>query len=180
MESAALPLNYQEDNLMLKKLAVVAVLAAFPIGAMAAGASSDASGGCGVGSKLFEGQKGVAPQVLAMTTNGWLGQTFAVSSGTSGCSQDGVVKSNWKTAMFIDGNKDKLARDMSTGSGEALESLAKLIGVKNQDKAAFFRVTKENFARIFASDNPTTEQVVASLKQVLAADGQLAQYAQSV
>ena len=82
--------------------------------------------------------------------------------------------------VFIDGNKDKLARDMSTGSGEALESLAKLIGVKDQDKTAFFRATKENFARIFASDHPTTDQVVASLKQVLSADGQLAQYAQAI
>ncbi len=165
---------------MLKKLAVIAVIVAFPVGAMAAGAAPDASGGCGVGSKMFEGQRGVAPQVLAMTTNGIAQQTFAVSSGTSGCSQDGVVKSNWKTAMFIDGNKDKLARDMSTGSGESLESLAKLIGIQDQDKAAFFRATKENFARIFASDNPTTDQVVASLKQVLSADGQLAQYAQAI
>ena len=164
---------------MLKKLAVVAVIAAFPASAMAAG-SMDASGSCGVGSKLFEGKRGIAPQVLAMTTNGTFFQTIAVTAGTSGCSQDGVVKSNWKTAMFIDGNKPKLARDMSTGSGETLESLAKLIGVKDQDKAAFFHATKENFARIFASDNPTTDQVVASLKQVLSADSQLAQYARSI
>ena len=82
--------------------------------------------------------------------------------------------------MFIDGNKDKLARDMSTGNGEALESLAKLIGIQDQDKASFFKATKDNFARIFASDNVTTDQVVASLKQVLAADGQLAKYSQSI
>jgi len=164
-----------------KKLIVVALVMAFPVGVMAAGAAApDASGGCGVGSKLFENQRGVAPQVLAMTTNGMLGQIFAVSSGTSGCSQDGVVKSNWKTSMFIDGNKTKLARDMSTGSGETLESLAKLIGIQDQHKAAFFQATKDNFSRIFASDNLTTDQVVASLKQVLASDSELAQYSQSI
>ena len=164
--------------MMKKKLAVVALLAAIPVGAMAA---QDNIGSCGWGSKLFDGQRGVAPQVLGATTNGSTGnQTFGISSGTSGCTQDGVVKSTWKTAMFIDGNKPKLARDMSTGSGESLESLAKLIGIQDKDKAAFFRATKENFARIFPSDNPTTDQVVASLKQVLAADGQLAQYAQSI
>ncbi|MHB8535935.1 MAG: DUF3015 domain-containing protein [Sulfuricaulis sp.] len=161
-----------------KKLMVVALAGMLPIGAMAA---NDNIGTCGWGAKLFDGQRGVAPQVLAVTTNGTSGnQTFAISSGTSGCTQDGVVKSSWKTAMFIDGNKPKLARDMSTGSGETLESLAKLIGVKDQDKTAFFRATKENFARIFASDNATTDQVVASLKQVLAANSQLAQYAQSI
>ena len=165
---------------MLKKLAVVAVIAAFPVGAMAAGGSADASGSCGVGSKLFENQRGIAPQVLAMTTNGTFFQTVGVTLGTSGCTQDGVVKSNWKMAMFIDGNKDKLAHDMSTGSGEALESLAKLIGIQDQHKAAFFQATKDNFSRIFASDNSTTDQVVASLKQVLAADSVLAQYTQSI
>ncbi len=165
---------------MLKTLAVVAVIAVFPVGAMAAGGSADASGSCGVGSKLFENQRGVAPQVLAMTTNGTFFQTVGVTLGTSGCTQDGVVKSNWKMAMFIDGNKDKLARDMSTGSGETLESLAKLIGIQDQHKAAFFQATKDNFARIFASDNVTTDQVVASLKQVLATDSELAQYSQSI
>jgi Protein of unknown function (DUF3015) len=161
-----------------KKLMVVALAGMLPVAAMAA---QDNIGSCGWGAKLFDGQRGIAPQVLAVTTNGTSGnQTFGITSGTSGCTQDGVVKSSWKTAMFIDGNKDKLARDMSTGSGESLESLAKLIGVKDQDKTAFFRVTKENFARIFASENPTTDQVVASLKQVLSADGQLAQYAQAI
>lgn len=167
--------------MLKKKLVIIALVMAFPVGVMAAGAAApDASGGCGVGSKLFENQRGVAPQVLAMTTNGIAQQTFAVSSGTSGCSQDGVVKSNWKTSMFIDGNKTKLARDMSMGSGEALESLAKLIGIQDQHKAAFFQATKDNFARIFASDNVTTDQVVASLKQVLASDSELAPYSKSI
>ena len=165
--------------MLKKKLVIVALVMAFPVGSMAAG-TPDASGGCGVGSKLFENQRGVAPQVMAMTTNGIAQQTFAVTSGTSGCSQDGVVKSNWKTSMFIDGNKAKLARDMSTGSGEALESLAKLIGIQDQHKAAFFQATKDNFSRIFAADNVTTDQVVASLKQVLASDSELAPYSKSI
>ena len=161
-----------------KKLVVVALMLSFPVGAMAA---NENVGGCGWGSKLMDGNRGIAPQVLAVTTNGTSGnQTFGISSGTSGCTQDGVVKSSWKTAMFIDGNKTKLARDMSTGSGETLESLAKLIGIQDQHKAAFFQATKDNFSRIFAADNVTTDQVVASLKQVLAADSVLAQYTQSI
>jgi hypothetical protein len=144
-------------------------------------ASENNIGSCGWGSKVFDGQRGLAPQVLGATTNGTLGnQTFGITSGTSGCTQDGVVKSTWKTAMFIDGNKTKLARDMSMGSGEALESLAKLIGVQEQHKAAFFQATKDNFARIFSSDSVTTDQVAASLKQVLAANSELAQYSQSI
>jgi len=162
-----------------KKLAVVALMVAFPVGAMAAGENN--TGSCGWGAKLFDGQRGIAPQVLAATTNGTSGnQTFGITTGTSGCTQDGVVKSNWKTAMFIDGNKTKLARDMSTGSGETLESLAKLIGIQDQHKAAFFQATKDNFSRIFATDNVTSEQVMASLKQVLASDSELASYSKSI
>ncbi len=162
-----------------KKILAVALVGLIPTGVMAAGENN--TGTCGWGAKLFDGQRGIAPQVLAATTNGTSGnQTFGISSGTSGCTQDGVVKSNWKTAMFIDGNKDKLARDMSTGNGEALESLAKLIGIQDQHKAAFFKATKDNFAQIFASDNSTTGQVLASLKQVLATDSELAKYSQSI
>jgi len=146
-----------------------------PFSAMAAGENN--IGSCGWGSKLFDGQNGVGPQVLGATTNGTFGnQTFGITSGTSGCTQDGAVKSTWKTAMFIDGNKEKLARDMSLGQGETLDSLAKVMGVREEDKAAFFLATKENLGRIFATENASTDQILASLKEVLAENSTLARY----
>lgn len=164
---------------MKMKLVLATLITALPITAMAAGENN--IGSCGWGSKVFQGQRGIAPQVLGATTNGTSGnQTFAITSGTSGCTQDGAVSSTWKTAMFIDGNKDKLAQDMSKGNGESLQSLAALIGVKEADKAAFYRATKENFAQIFGSDNLSADQIAAGLKQVLAADSSLAQYAAAV
>lgn len=159
----------------MKKLVAIAVVAAFPVAAMAAGENN--VGACGWGSKLFEGQAGIAPQVLAATTNGTFGnQTFAVTSGTSGCTQDGAVASNWKTAMFIDGNKEKLARDMSVGSGEALDSLAHLIGLGDVDRAAFNQLAKDNLARIFPNEDVATQQILASLREVMAGDARLARY----
>jgi hypothetical protein len=160
---------------MKKLLTVVAVAAVFPVSAMAAGENN--IGNCGWGSKLFDGQSGIAPQVLAVTTNGTFGnQTFGITSGTSGCTQDGAVKSNWRTALFIDGNKDALARDMSVGSGETLDSLAHLLGVQSQDRAAFNRAAQENMAKIFARDDAQTAEIMAALRQVLGADAQLARY----
>jgi hypothetical protein len=82
----------------------------------------------------------------------------------------------WRTAMFIDGNKHKLARDMSVGSGEALDSLAHLLGVDAQDRAAFASLAKDNLARIFPSDEAATREIVASLREVMAADARLARY----
>lgn len=156
---------------MKKKLMVVALAGLFPLGAMAAGENN--VGSCGWGSKLFQGQRGMAPQVLAATTNGTSGnQTFAITTGSSGCTQDGLVSSNWKTAMFIDGNKEKLARDMSVGGGETLDALASLIGVPAEDKAAFASLTQKHFGEIFASTN--SDKVVAALQNVLASDSRFA------
>jgi hypothetical protein len=159
---------------MKKLMAVLSLVAALPTLAIAA---TDNVGGCGVGSMIFKSQSGVAPQVLAVTTNGSTGnQTFGITSGTLGCTQDGVVHSNMKTAMFIQDNKDQLARDMSVGSGETLAALSHLLGVQAQDQAAFNRLTKDNVARIFSTDNKPTDQVVASLRDVLASDATLSRY----
>ncbi len=129
--------------------------------------------GCGWGSAVFNGQKGVAPQVLAATTNGTSGnQTFGITFGTSGCTQDGVVSSSWKISMFIDGSRVALARDAAAGQGENLDALASVMGVKADDHAAFAAAIKSNFGTVFANDN-----VAANLKEVLAANERLAGYA---
>jgi len=158
---------------MKKLITILSLVAALPTLAMAA----DNVGGCGVGSMVFKGQSGVAPQVLAVTTNGSTGnQTFGITSGTLGCTQDGVVTSNMKTAMFIENNKGQLARDMSVGSGETLAALSHLLGVETQDQAAFSRLAKDNVARIFTTESVATEQVVASLREVLASNATLSRY----
>jgi len=162
----------------MKKILIAVVLSAVPAISLAQNTNI---GGCGWGAKLFDGQSGVLPQVLAVTTNGTSGnQTFGITTGTSGCTQDGAVRSTWKTAMFIDGNKERLARDMSIGNGETLDSLAHLIGVRDEHRAAFNRVVQENLSRIFPSDKAATEQIVVALKQVLSSERELAQYAASI
>lgn len=164
---------------MRKKLVYAAFLAAtaLPMAAMAA----QNVGECGWGSKLFDGQQGIAPQVLAVTTNGTSGnQTFGISSGTSGCTQSGVVRSNWRTAMFIGNNKTRLSENISVGHGEALDSLASLMGVSKADKPAFARVAKANFSKIFPSPDVSTQEVMTSLREVLKSNAQLSRYATAV
>jgi hypothetical protein len=141
---------------------------------MAAGENN--VGSCGLGSKVFAGQSGIAPQILAVTTNGTSGnQTFGITFGTLGCTSNGVVSSNWKTAMFIDGNKLALSRDAANGQGESIDALAAVMGVKAEDKALLASTLKSQFAVVFAND-----QVAANLKAVLAADARLAGYAATI
>ena len=144
-------------------------------------ASADNVGQCGWGSKLFDGKSGMASQVLAVTTNGTLGnQTFGISSGTSGCTRDGVVRSGWKTAAYVDGNMNKLARDMSQGRGESLDTLASLLNVSDSDRPLFSSVLQQNFSRIFASQDASSVEVTAALRDTLSANSRLAQYAANV
>lgn len=162
---------------MSKRYLIAALVALTPMSAMAV----DNLGGCGWGSKVFDGQQGLLPNVLAATSNGFYGtNTFGMTSGTSGCSADGIVTSNWKTAMFIDGNKKGLARDMSQGQGETLESLAALIGIEDNHKPVFYQTTRENFASIYSSEEITAPQIRANLKHVMMQDAQLSVYKDAI
>lgn len=151
----------------MKKFAVAALMV------VAGSAMAQNNVGCGWGSAVFNGQRGVAPQVLAATTNGTSGnQTFGITFGTSGCTQDGVVSSSWKISMFIDGSRVALSRDAAAGQGENLDALASMMGVKADDRAEFVATIKGNFNTVFADD-----KVAANLKDVLAANTRLAGYA---
>lgn len=166
----------EEKHLMKIKTLVLILAVCTPLSAFA-----DNVGQCGWGSKLFDGQQGIAPQVLAVTTNGTSGnQTFGISFGTSGCTQKGIVKSAWKTAAYVDANMNKLARDMSRGQGESLDTLASLLNVTSNDKEIFASALKANFNQIFASDSVTYETVLASLRNVLVENPALAGYATSL
>ncbi len=160
----------------MKKIVALLVLAVVPMIAHA-----DNVGGCGWGAKLFDGQRGIAPQVLAVTTNGTSGnQTFAITSGTSGCTQDGVVKSSWRTAAFLDGNMNRFAMDVSRGEGETLESLASLLTVTAEDKGHFKAALQASYASLFANSNVSSIEVANALREVLANNAELSNYAANV
>ena len=164
-----------------KTLGATLLAAAFVLACPSAQAQQNNIGTCGWGAKLFDGQSGIAPQVLAVTTNGTSGnQTFAITSGTSGCTQSGTVKSSWKTAMFIDNNMNRLALDISAGRGETLDSLASLVGVDAANKGRFDAILKQNFESIFPNDTVSSSQVYASLKSVLANDSELSGYSSAL
>jgi Protein of unknown function (DUF3015) len=146
--------------------------------AMAEQDESASSAGCGLGTMLFEGQKGVAPQILAVTTNGTSGnQTFGISSGTLGCTQNGVVRPPTKVRVLLMSSLDNLAVDAARGDGETLESLASALAVQERDKARFFVALQDNFVRIFPSENVTADEVFVAINAVLAEDPILSRYA---
>lgn len=139
---------------------------------------ADSEIGCGLGTQLWEGQSGLAPRVLGATTNGTSGnQTFGISTGTLGCSSEGVITASARTSMFASANLDRLAREMAMGQGESLDTLAHLLGVDDADKPAFFSLTKAHFGEIFSADATTAGDMLATLDRLMADDARLAKYA---
>jgi hypothetical protein len=150
------------------------------LGAQAASAQTNetaSSAGCGVGTILFEGQKGPVPQILAVTTNGSFGnQTFGITTGTLGCEKDAVVRSPTKVRMLMVSSLDNLATDVARGQGETLESLASLMAVEPDHRARFFASLQGDFGRIFPSEDVTVDEVIVSINAVLAEDPVLQRY----
>jgi hypothetical protein len=145
-----------------------------------AAALADPDIGCGPGTQIWAGNSGLAPKVLGATTNGSFGlQTFGITFGTFNCHKGGgKVTADARTREFAAANLDALARDMAQGDGEVLATFAGLLGIQDADRAAFYAFTQQHFARIFASEQVTEVDVLASLERLLAEEPQLAVYAE--
>jgi hypothetical protein len=140
-------------------------------------AFADPDIGCGLGTQIWTGSKGTMPKLLGATTNGSSGsQTFGITSGTLGCHRSGTVTADAKVQIFTGTNLDRLARDMAQGGGETLDAFASLLGIRNEDKPAFFRLTQARFASLFAGDAVTAGAVLDALEREMAADPRFATY----
>ena len=122
--------------------------------------------GCGLGSLIIKNQNTVALQVLAATINATSGtQTFGITSGTSDCSKPNNYVSNDKLNKFVSENMDELAMDISSGKGETLETVAKLMNVENS--AEFSAKLQANFSNIYTSENVTSATVIDSIAKYM-------------
>ena len=146
----------------MKRVIVIAGLLAMFGGS--AYASGDGAG-CGLGSMVFKGQKGMIPNLLAATTNGTSGsQTFGITSGTSNCKADAVVQREHEQRIFVAANLDTLSQQMAQGSGAHVSALAGLMGCSTESQGEFARMGQEKYGVIFSSTDAQPEAVLATLK----------------
>jgi hypothetical protein len=133
----------------------LAPLCATPVWA----ANPDNGPGCGLGKLAwsdYRNQKSIAPQVMMATTNGTFGsQTFGISSGTSGCTNDGTIMAEEKVNVFAAANYDTLSQEMAQGGGEHLASLAELMGIRDENRAEFFALAQVQYASLVQSGDRT-------------------------
>ncbi len=126
-------------------------------------------GGCGLGSMIVKESDTVLFQVLAVTTNGILGnQTFGISSGTLECKQPSKFVNNEKLNRFVAENMDPLAQDIATGGGESLDTLAELISIPVEKRPEFYAALQANFKKIYASTTVQSADVIDNIVTVKA------------
>ena len=125
--------------------------------------------GCGLGSLVFGDQKG-AIQILAATTNTTFGsQTFGITSGTSNCVDSAAPGKGAR--IFIEGNREALAKDAARGSGETITTLTAIAGCK--DAKAVGATLQKRFAQLFPGEKTPVEQVSENVIKELRADSLL-------
>jgi hypothetical protein len=127
------------------------------------------SAGCGLGSVIFGNQPGFI-QVIAATFNATSGnQTFGITTGTLNC---GAPATPAGAKVFIDANREALAKDMARGSGETIATLTSLTGCK--DPKVVGATLQKNFSAIIPSEKVSNDVVADNVLATLRADKQLA------
>src|SRR3954454_6137870 len=148
----------------MRKLTSVAVVAAAILVSFSVSAAPYGTAGCGLGSMVFGNQPGIV-QIFAATTNGLFGnQTFGITTGTSNCQDTLTGRASVK--VFIETNKEALAKDISRGQGETLKNLAAMAGCSDAPLAS--ATLQKNFAAIFPNEKVAPEQVSESILSTLA------------
>ncbi len=159
----------------MKKLLLAASLMTASVSAMAV-----APGGpdCGWGNMILKGKSGLPMHVLASTTNGTSGNaTFGMTTGTNGCSANGVLTYGGKPMIDLSSIMDEFSEDVARGHGDALTTVAVALEIEASDRVVFGQAMHDNFAVIFTHENMTAEEVMANVVAVMKADARLAKYA---
>ncbi len=130
-------------------------------------ANPDTGPGCGLGKLAwsdYAGQKQIAPQVLMATTNGTFGSTtFGISTGTSGCTNDGTIMASEKVNVFAASNFDNISQEMAQGQGEHLASLATLMGIPEENQQEFFSMTQAEYTSLVQNGESSPKAVIKAI-----------------
>jgi hypothetical protein len=158
---------------MAKNLTIVLIavaVAMMPMGAAWA-RHPDTGPGCGLGKLVwgdYKHQHSIAPQVLMATTNDTFGsQTFGISTGTSGCTNDGTILAQYKAPIFAEATFESLSQEMAQGGGEHLASLATLLGVPPDHQAEFFVLAQERYTILMQSGDISSVALLKALNDAM-------------
>ncbi|MCX7793406.1 MAG: DUF3015 domain-containing protein [Thermodesulfovibrionales bacterium] len=150
----------------MKKLVLLLMISLFITSTAFAAGQARRNTGCGLGTMLFKDSADDKwlLQAFQATTNGTFGnQTFGITTGTSECERATKIAGNEKLNQFVADNMDNLAKDIATGQGETLDTLAELMEVPPQYRSEFYSKLQANFSRIFTSSDIQAAEVLDNI-----------------
>ena len=115
--------------------------------------AADKSSGCGLG-KMIAPRKSLVSTSTAATTDGfsWHTRSSAMTSGTSGCAEHSLVKSEHRKEHFISTNINSLKYESALGAGEHLLALADIYGCPSTSFTQFSHTMKSHYKDIFGAE----------------------------
>lgn len=145
--------------------------------ALPAISSADSGSGCGLGQQVFAGQSGLAPHVLAATTNGTSSnQLFGLTFDSLGCNSETLITAQFQRNLYVASNLDSIATDAARGGGNHLQSLAVLLDISPEDQPVFYSMTQSRYADLFGSKDIDSREWLTMLDKSMLAEPQLAKY----
>ncbi len=123
--------------------------------------------GCGLGKMLFEREpKSILMQHLGSTSN-VPSQPFGISSGTSGCTNNGKIVKEEQATVFASLNFENLSQEMAQGRGEHLVSLATLMGVPPDLQSEFFSLAQDHYLTMMQAGDTSPKVMLTALQAAM-------------
>ncbi|NGZ94572.1 MAG: orotate phosphoribosyltransferase [Nitrospira sp. WS110] len=131
--------------------------------------------GCGLGKVVFEKEpKSILLQHLGSTLN-VPSQPFALSTGVSGCTNNGMIVKQKQTTMFASLNFENLSQEIAQGRGEHLTSLATLMGVSSDRQAEFFSLAQERYLSLMQTGEVSPTAMLSALQVAMTRQSMMVQ-----
>jgi len=124
---------------------------------------------CAIGGFVVNKRTGIIEQLLAFTTNGTFFITYAgaITTGTSGCSNSGIIQREYEQQIFVAANYDALSRDFARGQGEHLAAMSALMGCPAALNGELGRVAQAHFGQLVTGAADPAPVLLAELKDEL-------------
>lgn len=124
----------------MKKLLV------FVIAIISTAYAQDRSSGCGMGWQVTKSMTTTGSYTRALT-NATFSNTFAMTSGTSGCARHDLVMKQKEKIYYVESNLVPLRREVAMGEGERVNALAAIWGCSDASKLS--PVLRKNYRNLF-------------------------------
>ncbi|MBK8870084.1 MAG: DUF3015 family protein [Elusimicrobia bacterium] len=109
------------------------------------------------------------PQIVSSLFNSFFGtQTFGITSGTSGCTEEGLVAMSVQAEVYAEANFKDIQREIVAGGGEFLAGFADVLGVRAEMRPELYDLLQARYVALFPSANTSSLDMLNALKHELA------------